>query len=270
MKIVETFHSWEDYVEVAKDAPQHHTARTGAVGFNGGASFAQALRLAKDGWDVHRPQVDRFVSHVEEQVDLELFQTTFESTFDVAGSEVSIDRYLSGEPECMIEATPLRIARKGRAVRLVIPFGYRAVVTVEQAVARGAAIVALADLLAKAQHPVEIWATRTQSLGTRKPGGKYHANILIQEANDPLDIDRLLFVFAHPAAYRRIGFGSLHKRGKIPAAWDDQGGQVAPDPDDLGEAVENTHIYPHLEASQDWSEAGAKAWIETQLAEILA
>jgi hypothetical protein len=231
----------------------------------GNVTYLQAAKLARQGWSEHRDIVDRYVEHVENQVDLDLFSTSFQATYAVAGAEVDMGRFLAGEPECMIESTPLRIARKGRAVRLVIPFGYRGVVEPAQAVRRGAAVVALADMLAKAQHPVEIWATRSQQFGGEGPT-QYHANILVQSANDPLDIDRLLFVFAHPGAYRRIGFATLNGYAGITS----QGGQVPPKPEDLGEMVENTHIFPVLEADQDWSEAAAVQWVEAQLAEILA
>lgn len=271
---IDTFHSWEDYVDRAVIPTECDCSHCGGQGtppgaFNHHTRWDEAVRLARQGWDEHRDEVDAIVTHVENQVDLDRFQTTFETHHDVTGGEVDLGRYLSGEPECMIESLPIRIAKKGRTVRLVVPFGYRASVSARQAIQRGAAIVALADLLAKAQHPVEVWATRSQSFAGGTSPTQYHANILVQRSDEPLDVNRLLFVFAHPAAYRRIGFAATRQSEGWPKRQHEQGWQKPPQAEHLGEQVENTHLFKTLVSSDDWSERATVEWIKEQLAKIL-
>lgn len=269
------FDSWSEWCEyVADDSPNPHGRRSESRDkaprpeWDLNTTFKAAQKLASTGWDEPMVEVNRFAEHVEANMDTDLFQTSFESRFDVAGAEVAIDRFLSGEPECMIESTPIRISRQGRAVRLVVTGGALAEVEAENIRNRGAAIVALADVLARCQHPVEIWVGWQVKIGDKH---LMHA-VKVQNANDPLDVPRLLFAIAHPACHRRLTFRA---RELCPDRWHNassqgygatEGVHAASLPDE----VENTIYLGPIRANDEWSEARACAWIQGEIDKIFA
>lgn len=240
-----------------------------------GLGWKGALKAASEGWDGPRVDVDRFASHVEDSLSTDRLVTTFEARYEVSGGEVDMGRFLAGEPECMIEATPITISRHGRAVRLVVTGGCTQGFDARMIRNRGAAIVALCDLLAKAQHPVEIWVGWRSEIQY----GKHHVQhaVKVQDANEALDINRLLFAIAHPATHRRLAFrarermdnrvareacvGTEHRPGTY-GRTSDLDASVLPD------EAENTIYLGKIDQHENWTEAYALAWIQEQIDRI--
>lgn len=277
--------SWEDYVVKVETTPvpAHRCGSSSTKAGEGkswdlGLGYEGALVAAREGWRQPLTEVERLATHVESKVDLDLFQTTFDSIRDVAGSEVDIDRYLTGEPECMIESIPLTISRHGRAVRLVVPISYSAGTDSAKVLRRGSAVVALADLLAKAQHPLEVWAaiTLTTKHGKANSGKNtvrpdFVDLVRVQAADEPLDVARLLFILAHPAGFRRLGFRSIEQiedRDLADAIGFSYGFPVGFHQDDLPDQVDNTFVLDHLNYSHTWDEDYCTTWITSVLDEV--
>lgn len=252
--------------------PHRSRKRQQEPAWYGGWTFKTAVDRARgEGYSEALPEVEQLVSHVEQQVETDLHTTTFESRFDVAGAEVDMGRFLSGEPECMVESAPIRIARKGRAVRIVVPVAYSAFTDPETIRRRGAAIVALCDILARAQHPLEVWAV----LACSGDGGRYVPAVLVQEANQPLDMGRIMLALAHPAMFRHLGFAfgeheSDQTRRRF--GYHERGGYGYPSWEakatDIPEANGETIVLPWLSGrgeNDTWSKDHAVKWIEQQL-----
>lgn len=235
-----------------------------------GGSFDDAIRMATtDGYHDSIPEAERFSAHVEASVMTDRLATTFASYFDVAGAEVDMGRYLAGEPECMRESEPIRIASQGRAVRIVVPVCYQSNVDEEVVRQRGAAVMALVDVLARAQHPLEVWGC----LACTMNGKRLSYMIEVQRANEPLDMGRVMFALAHPTMLRRLGFAVEehenktirntfnigHGYGSIPYAARES---------DLPEIAGTSIVLPELWPNEDWSEAAALTWINQALSQI--
>lgn len=266
--------SWDEYVTQAQlpSPDDANSSRKETRDDWYGGSFAEAVEMATGaGYRDLLPEADRLAERVEQTVAADLFQTTFASRYDVAGAEVDMGRFLSGEPECMIESTPIRVSRHGRAVRIAVPCNVSSRVTPEQVLARGAAVMALVDILARAQHPLEVWSV-IPTMGEKRDARTSYA-VLVQEANQPLDPGRLMYALAHPSMQRRLSF-SL--RENEPLTIRRQIGTLNtrnygyPDRarvEDLPEAEGTTIILPPLDR-EEWDEGYAVAWIEAQLALI--
>jgi hypothetical protein len=271
-------HDWQSFIDLAEKPSttipggvlrRHLDTREGRQEW-AGCSHAEALRRARsEGYAEVLPEVEQLVGAIDQQITTERFQTTFQTTFDVTGSEVDLGRFLSGEPECMVESLPIRIARRGRAVRIVLPVNYSATVEPDQVRRRGAAVMALCDVLARAQHPLEVWAA---VCNTAPGGARYACVVKVQDADQPLDAGRLLFALAHPAMLRQLGFAvEEHEKAttRKQFGYVDGGGYGGPSyavqEGDLPDQYGQTIVLPELQPRDKWELPQAVAWVNQQL-----
>lgn len=172
----------------------------------GGLQWQEAVDMALgSGYLDVVPEVDRYAAQVADEIITQRMATTFEPTYDVAGGVVDIGRYLAGDPECMMLSSLIPISRAGRAVRLVVPVGHRQGITSDLILRRGAAVMALATLLQRAQHPLEIWAAPSCS-SEDKPKVRLTYMVKVQAADESLDMGRVMFAVAHPSMLRRLAW----------------------------------------------------------------
>lgn len=92
--------------------PTLATAASREDGPNGwaGAGWQQALELARDGWTATVPAADVIVADLRTRM-ADRLTTDLARIIDVAGSEVDMAAYLSGVPECMLDAEPRTMYR---------------------------------------------------------------------------------------------------------------------------------------------------------------
>ncbi|MET9558018.1 hypothetical protein [Streptomyces sp. NPDC006645] len=212
-----------------------------------GASWAEALRLAEDGWTTVLPDVDAEVAELRERAGEEVLTTALVPTWDVTGSEVDVGAYLSGAPECMVDSVPQRISARGRVVTFLVPAGYVNTTPHSVIYHRGVALAALCSSIIAAGHSVEIWSGFCAYVSDTD---RYAAVARVISPAEPLDMGRLMFVMAHPAMLRRLWF----------AVWDSAPRAVArrmhdsrygtpPNtcyPEDLPTGITEPYILPHL------------------------
>lgn len=185
----------EDRSSQRQDQERSEWART--------KTWEEAKSLALHGYHDIRPQVDAIVGEILTDI-REVEMDAFDWVYDVAGGEVDVARLLDGEPENMIEQVPVKIAKPGRVVSILIDGSYSASVDSENVKKRGAAIVALVDILARLQHSVEIW-TELSVTGTGQ--GTYTILCPIKRTEEIMDVDSIMFAIAHPSFQRRIVLG---------------------------------------------------------------
>jgi len=120
-----------------------------------------------------------------------------------AGSQVDVARYISGEPECMMET--VRARRAAPILKIAVERCVPHFVTAEEIRATGASVLAVVEALRTAGVAAEIWVTFSISSGGGD-GHKLSEQVLVQEAGRALDLDRLAYWVGNPAAFRRLGF----------------------------------------------------------------
>lgn len=274
LDITRTYDSWADWLAHVQQAPPADLADPKSMvpdspdGFRGTRNWAEAWQLATEGWKAAIADSETFSRRIEERITADRFQTSFEPRYDVAGAQVDIARFLSGEPECMVEAEPIRIAKLGRAVRLVVNIGARSDVAEHKIRARGAALLALADVLARAQHPLEVWAVST--VDGNADGRRLTYWINVHAASEPLDLGKIMFALAHPSSLRRLVFRAreleprpVRNNYRVTAGTYGSSADVGERelPDHEGYSI----VLPRIDARDDWSEAASLQWIEDQL-----
>lgn len=269
--------TWETFVPAAieRSDPRAASQDGSLVGWAGG-SWEEAIRRCKeDGYKEAIDEVERLAGHVKHTVMTERELTTFVPRFDVSGSDVEVTRYLQGEPECMIDAMPFKISKRGRSVRLVVNSSFASTVDEKIIRRRGAAVMALADCLTMVGHPLEIWVVQHVT----GYGGSYSLAVLVQSASEVLDVGRVMYAVAHPTMLRRMIFayeeGESYdiRRGFLFGVGGGNYGHPSEVSDDmLPEHVRadgTPIILPQLRPGDTWDDTYAVKWIEQQLDSIL-
>jgi hypothetical protein len=177
-------------------------------GWSGG-SFDQCVSLARTGWE---RELDAALDVAESAVELaerthEVMRAT-ETVYDVCGDSVDMGRYMSGEPECMMDWPLQPTSAVGQVITLCASVAYSGAVEPETIRRRGQVIVALALALSRLGHAVELWIDSSVAAShNRESNGKHsRVRVLVKGANDTLDPSRIMFAFAHPGVLRNLMF----------------------------------------------------------------
>lgn len=275
------FDSWSEWLEAAQapsdmsESDRH--SKTGNMTFTGTETWEDAIQLAQNGWHDMSPNAEEFSDQVSETVITDRMATTFTPEYAVAGAVVDIGRYLTGEPECMINAEPFTISRAGRAVRLAIPVGVNSSIRTETIIRKGAAVMALANLLARANHPLEIWVG---SSAGATDGSKTRLTYMtkVQGADESMDAGRLMFAIAHPSQHRRLALAVRETENSRIRQQFSIGGGYGSTPRWLSESdfpegafVGTSLILPPIEDDPiDWNnDQSIIDWIESTLTSII-
>jgi hypothetical protein len=119
--------------------------------------------------------------------------------WDVAGDEPDIDRYLQGEPENMVSYVPDEKVAHGKIVTIAVNVSASHNHSPQAIERRGAAIVALIDLIEESGRRAEVFACC--ALENRR--NSYQMKVCIKRSEAPLDMTRLVYALVHPSMLRR-------------------------------------------------------------------
>lgn len=176
----------------------------------GGASLTEAKSLMAKGWKDLLPEVKRLTAEYEHVFESALINT-FDPIADVAGQVVDMGKYLTGEPECMIDFRPVTLTKVGRVVAIHVNNTASSSIDTKMITARGAAICALVDMIERTGNVVEVIA---ETVITSYGNNNLSYAVTAKASSEALDMGRLLFVLAHPAMLRRIMFAVMERESK--------------------------------------------------------
>lgn len=256
--------------EAPTDMPQYarSSETRGERDWSGTDSLAEAFKLARFGWPEGREKMQPMKRRVEELV-RQRVNSRQEVLWDVAGSVVDVGRFCGGEPENMMYFEPMPTDGKGRIVKLSVNVTASAGIKAENIFWRGAAIIALVDLLESNGFSVEIEACD----GRRGGGMKLEYRVPVKVPGYALDEDRLTFVLASPAFLRRILFAVNEREPEaVRRAIGIGGGYGVPCEVTQKPSGEDTGIC--LQSLKLWErtfdgEEGAVAWVLEQARAVL-
>ena len=249
--LMETHWSLGEFADYsAKHAGDKRAKRYATLDFANVGSFDEALNLAKHGWSEQLPAAMAIAESAIEMASKEHMTDTFNPVWDVSGAEVDVARYLSGEPECMIDFPLSKTSKQGRVITLVASLSTSAAVEADTMIRRGQVIVALALALSRLGHSVEIWA----DCSTSRHSVTACERVLIKGVNDEIDAAQLMFALAHPAMLRCLAFGA---KDGFPDEWGKElgySGYGRPAPRtkaDIAQYPEGTIFLPELRSYSD-------------------
>lgn len=232
-----------------------------------GGSWEQANKLA-DSWSDMRPEVLKLTDAIAHDIRPHL-QETFGSFYDVSGGAVDIGRFMEGEPECMMNLVPVRVAKPGRVISLLVSTVATSSVYEADMRRRGAAICALVETLEVMQHSTEIWVE--SSVRSRfSVTSTYTVLVKVKSADEILDMDRVMFALAHPSMLRRLVFSLQECENasiRSQFGFNPNGGYGVPINLTQAKAVDATLPIDKITSSLDPTIKASDQWIRNHLTE---
>ncbi|ASW31558.1 hypothetical protein SEA_GUUELAD_135 [Mycobacterium phage GuuelaD] len=136
-----------------------------------------------------------------------------ESTYDVAGSYVDMGRFVTGEPECMIQTTFDEVPVTRPVVTIVSNINASGGIDKDDLRERGRLIVALIKAVETSGRSTELWVDSTnQARGNRfsELDEYFRISVKIKAASQPLDMGAVMYAFTDPSMLRVLGFNAMH------------------------------------------------------------
>ncbi len=250
------FGSWTDYVDfaVASEPTTDVRQSRNHYDYDGswalGADWSECVALASNGW----PQASQQVAEISQDIITrsEASLTHPEIFMDVTGSDFDIATMLSGAPEYW---NRLEHTAEQKVIKLVFNACTSGGVRADIMKTKGAVVAALVQSLELCEVRVQVVLAFNSD--------NHLVTVNLKDASQPLDIDRLTFALAHPAAFRRLGFAVLETNYDFMSKHDSSYGRVMEVPDDLqGDIyIAGSHLYDPSYADP----AVASAWVVEQL-----
>lgn len=178
-----------------------------------GGTFDKAMEMAQYGWRVNRDLIDADVEdaliHIEDRLNAHL-DAAFNETYDVSGGYVDVDRYLMGEPECMVEQWVEEAPKRGKVLKVCNMVTASAAVNESVLRERGRGVAAAVDVLHRLGFSIELWCG--EAVESHRNRSVSVEMVKVKEAADPLDWDAVMFGIGHPTMLRRFVFALNESR----------------------------------------------------------
>ena len=170
-------------------------------------AFLETARMMRDGWPEGRDKIEEFVIDIEKRV--MGYLPIVEVVRDVQGDWLDMGALIQGEPECwgQFRDTDYYQERKGgKIIHVVLNID-----VTWKPFERGAAGVAIIDALERSGHRVVADAVANT---TGKGGRLLETRIRVKESSEPVQLDKLAFLFAHGDILRHVLFASWERLPK--------------------------------------------------------
>jgi|SRR5579859_1460286 len=203
-RITETYWSVTEYADASVKRATKVKTRDQKKYFLDLPDYEASVSMLRMGWPEELPAALEIAESAVATANREHMMDTFNPVWDVTGAEVDVARYLSGEPECMIDFPLTKTSKSGRVVTMVAPICFSSWVDTDSVLRRGHVIVALALALSQLGHACEIWADINLDGHVEA-----YQRVCLKGASDELDPGTLMFALAHAAMLRRVAFGTF-------------------------------------------------------------
>ena len=269
-RVFNSFDELMTYAEGPSTLPEYSRAsrRQGERHFFGTQDFQTAMNQARYGWPDGLKAIQKLVEQIKNMV-AQKAQLKSETFYSTSGACVDVGRYVSGEPEDMLEFEMSESAGK-KIFTVTLNVSASACVDAQTLYNRGAAVIALVDLLERGGFSCEIMA-----IDVRERSGKLVVvRAPIKTAGYQLDQDRVAFAVASPSFLRRLLF-SVNER-ETPAVisefgFHNSGGYGMPSnlPADLSDEERGVYL-PSLYGQCEFSsQEGAMKWVIQEAGKVL-
>ena len=218
-------------------------------------SVGAALAIADKGWpegmkkveSITTPAINSAISSVE---------ACSAWGWDVTGADYDVGEFLTGTPDCWLDRTQ-------EGTRPVITIMANCVssggIPAEAMARRGAAVVALILALQAGGYVVRVFAVEGMRISNKDI---WHRVCLTDDQGGPLDMDRIVFALAHPAAARQLGYmlgaSYVGQKGSCGISWPSNDPKTLP-PEDW-----KRDLYleaPYLDAAEWHDSESVAAWV---------
>lgn len=211
------FNSWNEFVDHCENgntdmAQNERQSRTmppdDLYDFAQVRSFKETLDLARNGWPEGLKKAKELSSSLFDHISSKIERVDVKH--DIEGHSIDIARFVDGEPEAWLKfENVIQESESGhKLIRITFNFSVSGAVSKETIIRKGAAIVALIELLEYAGHRVEL----TLAMGTAESWSGRYGNPIVQlytkikDFDQNVDMSKLAYVLCHPSVLRSLYF----------------------------------------------------------------
>ena len=189
----------DKYVTHSQDTDSESVEWTGTKNWN------EAIKFAQYGWPTGTKKLKKALDNLKGAT-----APALECSFDVAGEEVDIGRFLTGDPENMIEYNPVN--REGiKFVEVYISFAYHCGHTAKDVIKRGAIILSNIDALEANGYRCKIIGYSKNGYRSGRSYKGLELEVVLKEYDEALELDRMAFCLINPSMLRRLGFKLIER-----------------------------------------------------------
>lgn len=204
-------YSWDEFILACRENRDYPVDSTASLccaaderssAWNGAVTHLQACNLAEFGW----PDGREYMQSVDFDIDPQAKDFVVENEqriYDVCGAIPDVPRAIAGDPCAMIEIE--RTESPSKIIPILIDITTPAMTDTESIKRRGGAVVSWLDHLENKGWSVEL-TVRFSGCNDFRGKEVFCQHVVVKQAGEPMDIDRLLFMMAHPAGLRRLMF----------------------------------------------------------------
>lgn len=211
-----TYDSLAAFAEYQRDNQQYPMSKRSAAAnrsFSGVASIAEAVDKAQRGLPDDGVQVLATSKALSDSAMRQVNTLDMQSVFDTSGAYVDMGRFVTGEPECMIQTMFEEVPVTRPVVTIVSNINASGCIDKEDLRERGRLIVALIKAVETSGRSTELWVDSTNQArdGRRRELNEYYRiSVKIKAASQPLDMGAVMYAFTDPSMLRVLGFNAMH------------------------------------------------------------
>lgn len=225
-------------------------------GFTDTSNYAAAEKLARDGWVEGAKKIKHYMDTFFDRVSSKVQTTDIHRGIE-PGIMFDVGAFCAGAPDCWLTEEPRIVDGLGNRVLVVnVHVTASASVSASTISARGGAIVATVQALELAGYSVEVNAVHKSSTVNGYGRGEtlnwnQETHIRLKASDQPINLENLAFVIAHPSMLRRILFRTIERcqsRTLCEKLYDIYGWPV-----DVAEAYQGDIYFPKMHTETvDW------------------
>ena len=199
-KYIQHFESLDSFIDTAitsKRAKGEHYSYSSEKedsGWSGSESLQETLEIAENGYELDKISAELEAIESSEQYELR-------QSFQVSGGEVEIGRFMTGEPECMIE---FDIIESNKFVNIIIGVTESAGISSEQILNRAVSVCSIVDYLENNKYRVRL-SLAIANVNIDHAQGIDLTVVDVKDYKEPMSIARLAGIL-HTGFYRRLIF----------------------------------------------------------------
>lgn len=204
-----------EFLNPGPRAVEFDRSESGAHAFTGTATYAEAEAVMRDGWPDGAERARALAASLSAEATGSDATQRPAPTWDVAGDDADVERFLAGDPESMIAWQPETVPAAGRVVRVVLDGSVNCDVGAEYLRVAGVMTAAAVDVLEARGVRCEVWVSYSSNFRDKEIVEIRHR---LKAAEEPLDLPRVV-AGMHPSAFRRIGFRWMETRAACPGGY---------------------------------------------------
>jgi len=224
--------------------------------------YEKAIELLESGWREGADKIDDVSAELSETetgyIDLPSFEPSEQ------GEIVEPASYFAGDPECFYIQKP--VERAVPVVKIGIPCCIGAGEDASSLVNRGLAMLALINTIEHNRINTELWIVHY----SERSSSTVLYEIKVKASDSPFDMDKLAFICAHPAFFRRIVFATLERESpefrKAHGIYSDGGyGTVEQITKNI---IDDYNLLPDYDPDLFRSKEGSNKWIKNNAEKV--